>query len=78
MAELTEWIGTLGFPIVMCLLFFYYIYETKKSTDAQIEKLSNSIDKMNESIINLTLELQREEMNWQSEHTLSNVTEKQS
>lgn len=77
MAELTEWIGTLGFPIVMCLLFFHYIYETKKFTDAQIEKLSNSIDKMNESIINLTLEIQREEMNWQSEHTLSNVTEKQ-
>lgn len=77
MAELTEWIGTLGFPIVMCLLFFYYIYETKKSTDAQIEKLSNSIDKMNESIINLTLELQKEGMNWQLEHTPSSVTEKQ-
>lgn len=77
MAELTEWIGTLGFPIVMCLLFFYYIYETKKSTDAQIEKLSNSIDKMNESIINLTLELQREEMVWQSEHIPSSATEKQ-
>ena len=77
MDDLMEWIGTLGFPIVMCLLFFYYIYETKKSTDAQIEKLSNSIDKMNESIINLTLELQREEMICQSEHTPSDVTEKQ-
>lgn len=77
MAELTEWIGTLGFPIVMCLLFFYYIYETKKSTDAQIEKLSNSIDKMNDSIIKLTLELQREEINWESKHTLSSETAKQ-
>lgn len=57
MTEILNAISTIGFPCVMCILFFYYVLETKKSTDEQIERLTIAVNTMQESINNLTMEL---------------------
>lgn len=63
MTEILNAISTIGFPSVMCILFFYYVLETKKSTDEQIERLTIAVNTMQESINNLTMELKTNRLN---------------
>lgn len=39
MSELQTLIGSVGFPIVMCLLLFYYISSTNKQMEAMIQAM---------------------------------------
>lgn len=39
MSELQTLIGSVGFPIVMCLLLFYYISSTNKQMESMIEAI---------------------------------------
>ncbi len=39
MSELQSLIGSVGFPIVMCLLLFYYISSTNKQMESMIQAI---------------------------------------
>lgn len=39
MSELQSLIGSVGFPIVMCLLLFYYISSTNKQMESMIQAM---------------------------------------
>ena len=43
-SELVQAISTVGFPIVMCLLFMYYIKYINDQHKDEIDKLSQSIN----------------------------------
>ena len=43
-SELIQAISTVGFPIVMCLLFMYYITYINDQPKDEIDKLSQSIN----------------------------------
>lgn len=45
-------ISTVGFPIAMCLILFFYIYKKQEKTDDTIAKLTETIN-------NNTLVMQR-------------------
>ena len=60
-ADVTQLISALGFPIVACLGFAYYIYEDKKAERQEnkereerylttIANFSNVLDKVNENL----------------------------
>lgn len=36
-------ISTIGFPIIMCLLMFYYIHKLNDKHDEEIDKLTNAL-----------------------------------
>ena len=54
-SDLTSAISTVGFPIVMCLALFYYIWKCEEANRTQIEKLSDALDN-NTSVIAKLLE----------------------
>lgn len=39
-------ISSIGFPIVMSLLFFYYVRDTQKEMTEAVNNLKTSIDKL--------------------------------
>lgn len=43
-------IGTLGFPIVMCLLLGWYVYAKDKTHSEDINKLSEAVNAQNTNI----------------------------
>lgn len=47
-------IGSLGFPIVCCLIQFYVILKMNKSHDETLAELKRTIDNNTRSIIDLT------------------------
>lgn len=47
-------IGSLGFPIVCCLIQFYVILKMNKSHDETLTELKRTIDNNTRSIIDLT------------------------
>lgn len=47
-------IGSVGFPIVMSLLFFYYVKDTQESMTKAISELKVSIDKLYDMITHMT------------------------
>ena len=51
-SDLINAISTVGFPIVMCLLLLYVLYK-------QNEEHKEEMNKMNESLANNTLAIQR-------------------
>lgn len=54
MTEITTLIGTLGFPIVMCLLMFRQTEKQNERLDAQSAKTTEAINKLEQAIIVLT------------------------
>ena len=54
-SDLSSAISTVGFPIVMCLALFYYIWKCDGANRSQIEKLSDALDN-NTSVITKLLE----------------------
>ena len=47
-------IGSLGFPVVCCLIQFYVILKMNKSHDETLTELKRTIDNNTKSIIDLT------------------------
>ena len=47
-------IGSLGFPIVCCLIQFYVILKMNKSHDETLAELKRTIDNNTQSIIDLS------------------------
>lgn len=62
-STLTQFISSYGFPIVMCLLMTWYVYDTNKKHRAEVEKLNEQhkeeIKQVTEALNNNTLALQR-------------------
>ena len=54
-SDLLSAISTVGFPIVMCLALFYYIWKCDTANRSQIEKLSDALNN-NTSVITKLLE----------------------
>lgn len=48
--EVVTIISTVGFPIAMCLLMAWFIYDNQKSNRAQLEKITESHQKEMESV----------------------------
>ena len=49
-----SFIGSLGFPVVCCLIQFYVILKMNKSHDETLAELKKTIDNNTRSIIDLT------------------------
>lgn len=60
---LSQLIASYGFPIVMCLLMTWYVYDTNKKHRAEVEKLNEQhkeeMKQVTEALNNNTLALQR-------------------
>lgn len=60
---LTQLIASYGFPIVMCLLMAWYVYDTNKKHRGEVEKLNEQhkeeMKQVTEALNNNTLALQR-------------------
>ena len=52
--NIQAFIGSLGFPIVCCLIQFYVILKMNKSHDETLAELKRTIDNNTRSIIDLT------------------------
>ena len=52
--SIQAFIGSLGFPIVCCLIQFYVILKMNKSHDETLSELKRTIDNNTRSIIDLT------------------------
>lgn len=46
-------IGTVGFPIVMCLIIFWYLNEERKSHKEEMDTLSKTIEENTKAILEL-------------------------
>lgn len=46
-------IGAVGFPIVMCLIIFWYLNEERKSHKEEMETLSKTIEENTKAILEL-------------------------
>ena len=42
--DITQLIGTLGFPIVMCGILCWYIYKKQSESDAKIYKMTEALN----------------------------------
>ena len=58
-------IGSLGFPIVCCLIQFYVILKMNKSHDETLAELKRTIDNNTQSIIDLSNSLRGVNVNGQ-------------
>lgn len=62
-STLTQLIASYGFPIVMCLLMAWYVYDTNKKHRAEVDKLNEQhkeeMKQVTEALNNNTLALQR-------------------
>ena len=60
---LANFIASYGFPIVMCLLMAWYVYDTNKKHRAEVDKLNEQhkeeMKQVTEALNNNTLALQR-------------------
>lgn len=52
--SIQAFIGSLGFPVVCCLIQFYVILKMNKSHDETLSELKKTIDNNTRSIIDLT------------------------
>lgn len=57
--ELTSLISTVGFPIVMCVFFGWYIIQRDKKEVDQSERHKQEIDNLSNIIQNNTLTMQK-------------------
>lgn len=46
-------IGAVGFPIVMCLIIFWYLNEERKSHKEEMDTLSKTIEENTKAIVEL-------------------------
>lgn len=57
--EVVTMIGTVGFPIAMCLLMSWFIYDNQKSTREQLEKITEShrseMESVKDALVNNTI-----------------------
>lgn len=57
--EVVTLIGTVGFPIAMCLLMSWFIYDNQKSTREQLEKITEShrseMESVKDALVNNTI-----------------------
>lgn len=53
-------IGTVGFPIAMCIMIFYFLMQEQKMHKEEMNTLRDIIEKNTESIIELTDYLKQE------------------
>lgn len=60
---ISQFIASYGFPIVMCLLMAWYVYDTSKKHRAEVDNLNNQhkeeMKQITEALNNNTLALQR-------------------
>lgn len=52
--DIGQLISSVGFPIVMSLLFFFYVKDTQSDMTAAINDLKTSIDKLYDMITHMT------------------------
>lgn len=61
--EAVTLIGTVGFPIAMCLLMAWFIYDNQKNNRAQLDKMSeshrNEMDSIKDALVNNTIAIDR-------------------
>lgn len=55
----TQLIGTLGFPIVMCLMLYYRMDKQDEQHREEMSKLSESLNNNTIAITNLTAKLEQ-------------------
>lgn len=55
----TTLISSMGFPIAMCLLLAWYVYNKDKTHKAEIDKLSDAVNKQTLSIQRLVERIDR-------------------
>lgn len=48
--DVTTLIGSVGFPIVMCLMMYKYMTETQKTTDETLQKLEVAIKALEKGV----------------------------
>ena len=58
--EITQIISNFGFPVLMCLLLFYYIKSEQKKTNETLLELKQTIDR-NTTIIEFFIKDKRNE-----------------
>ena len=58
--EIVQIISNFGFPVLMCLLLFYYIRNEQKKANETLEELRQTIDR-NTTIIELFMKDKRNE-----------------
>lgn len=58
MQAVTAMIGSVGFPIVMCLMMYKYMTEVQKKTDETLASLTNAISALEkgvDTLVNFTI-----------------------
>lgn len=57
--EVVTMIGTVGFPIAMCLIMSWFIYDNQKSNREQLEKITEShrteMESVKDALVNNTI-----------------------
>lgn len=60
---LTSLIGSLGFPIVCCIVLFWYLTKTAKQHKEEMDKMSEAINNNTNVMNQLILKLESKEFN---------------
>lgn len=58
MQAVTAMIGSVGFPIVMCLMMYKYMTDVQKKTDETLASLTNAISALEkgvDTLVNFTI-----------------------
>ena len=58
MQAITAMIGSVGFPIVMCLMMYKYMTDVQKKTDETLASLTNAISALEkgvDTLVNFTI-----------------------
>lgn len=58
-ATVTQLIGTLGFPIVMCLMLYYRMDKQDEQHKEEMAKITESVNNNTIAITNLTAKLEQ-------------------
>lgn len=56
-STISEMITTLGFPIVMCIVLCVYVWKIQQKYNAQIDKMTEALNKNTLAISTLTAKL---------------------
>lgn len=58
MQAITAMVGSVGFPIVMCLMMYKYMTDVQKKTDETLASLTNAISALEkgvDTLVNFTI-----------------------
>ena len=50
LTQITALIGTVGFPIVMCLMMYYYMTQVQEKTDETLKNLETAIKALEKGV----------------------------